>query len=380
MKISIYFYLFILLILVYGLIGFFKGARFFGLARESTYFLNPLALISIGYYLASKYSLDFILNSFFISTFLLALFGIIETLFLPVSFFVNYYNTAKFYTEIIPIQDIYTVSDLSVFFGGALSKIEFASLGINHRLISFFGEPTTAGVYFGFVLLVLIIYSSSIKNVKFPLLFLFLISLISAILTQSRVALIIFFTGLFPLAPNLYVKLFSTKNLGRVFLILSFISIFIFSFNIEIFQIYLRHLLDSILLPEGGIEHKDPVRDFIFNLTNSEYFFGKGLNTEIVADLGYGLIYYRMGYVGLFVYLLFLIKILLITRRNPIWFLKKLGLSTLCFTFVVNFFNFYSGSFKSYNIIWTLIGYSYYVVSKNKKRDGDDRYRFNFNL
>jgi len=358
-EISLYFYMIVLFLFIYGLIGFLKGAKLLMLAREASYFLNPLAFISIGYYLATKYNIQFILKNFFVSSFILALFGIVETLILPKNFFAKYYNTAIFYAEVIPIQSIYIPDEL--FYAGNLPKFRFVPF-ITHRLISFFGEPTTAGVYFGFTLLVIIgsiLYYRKFNKVN--LFFLFVITLIATILTQSRVALVTFFVGLVPLL-NVYKKL----SLNKIFLILFIFIIFISFSTIEVFQLYLNHLLSS-LTEEGGIEHKEPVKYFFSNLTNIDYFLGKGLVSEIVADAGWGLIYYRMGYLGLFIYLMFFLKIFMIMIKNHSEFLRKLGISILCFTFVINFFNIYSGSFKSYNVIWALIGYSYYFSIKRWK-------------
>jgi len=366
-KISLYFYMFIIIILIYSLIGFLNGADLNSLLREVAYFLNPLAFFSIGYLLATKYELNFILKILFISSFIIVSFGIIETLFLPDSFFEKFYNTAKFYTDVIPIQEI---DDSNIFYSGSLSKPEFINAGINHRLMSFFGEPASAGVFLGFMMLITLYFMLyyNIKEIK--LFFLFLLLLIGSILTQSRVAFIIFLSGLLPIFLN-----FNNRKVVLYFypfLLFSFVLLLIFYYNIDLFMLYIEHMLSS-LGHEGGQEHKEPVMYFFSKLTDLDYFFGKGFAFEKIADVGWGLIYYRTGYFGLFTYGLFLFKIFTEVIKIKNSFLRNISLSILCFTIVINFFNIYLASFKAYGIIWILVGYSYYYSLNSQKNPSQTR-------
>ena len=354
-RIGLLFIIQILLFILYSVISFMSDFNLIDMLHSIRYAYVPYLLFIIGYYISIKnlYTTKDLLKYFIISISIISIFGLIEIFILDLDFFTNFYNTSNYYTDIKGFR-----RESDTFYGGSLSRPEFALMGIGHRLFSVFAEPSSAGVFFGASFLLILSYIILYKEKSFTnsyLLLLLVIIFIDVFLTQSRVGLLFISIGFIFLSKNKY-------GFAAIMIILSLIIFYIIT-HIDILE-YIYNSITTL----GGKGHKDGILMFYEKLFDFEWLFGHGVGIILTQETGWGLIYSQYGYSGLLLFAYFLFYILnSIQNSNVSNFEKKITIIFIVATIVILNFSVYSFTFKSYNIIWALLGFIYANSKKDKR-------------
>ncbi|MBF0473728.1 MAG: hypothetical protein HQK93_08355, partial [Nitrospirae bacterium] len=199
---------------VYSIIGYrMTGGDIFIVLKDLRYILVPLELMLFGMYLCKvNFSMTKIIKSILIFSVLIVVWGCIEEFVLSpnpfftsvtegdYSFFVKYLNIQDYLINIKRHDPVVGAGKQNPIGTSSGSRPFYSGIGIDHRMVSFFIEPLSCGIYLGAVLSLvfyLIILKQNIYKKYLP--FIFIIVLIGMLLSQDRSATFFFGMSLLPI-------------------------------------------------------------------------------------------------------------------------------------------------------------------------------------
>jgi|GEM_PF-6572272 len=329
LKMSVFIFVLAYFLVPYSIFPLLEGRAPASIASGVITMMIPFLTYGMGLYFGvMSGNMRKLLSLLFLFALVVSFLGMVELFWLDHKFFYDHLYIQKYFSDIKG----YTESMDFPFHDGAISRPEFYVLGVDHRMGSVFLEPLTAGIFVGSIFLASIFYFS--HHFGSAILF------IAVVLTQSRSSLLFLFIPLLVRAAKSYTHL--------LFLVVGGVAFMVVMFE------YVERSVTTL----GGKGHQEGISHFAGSLLDVSYFFGQGAGVVTLEESGYGFVYSQYGYIGLVLFILFMVFVLYRILVSNRWYLERmLGASLVISTLVIMNFNNYPFSYKSYFFIWFFLGY-----------------------